>query len=90
MPKFRKKPIVVYAQQFIAERLPWPKGVYATPQYGDLLDPPESWTWAYRIDTPEGSHDVMSGDWIITGDRGERYPCKPDIFEATYDRVAES
>ncbi len=37
------------------------------------------------IDTPEGGHKVCPGDWIITGIKGERYPCKPDIFEATYE-----
>ncbi len=36
------------------------------------------------IDTLEGGHVVCPGDWIITGIRGERYPVKPDIFEATY------
>jgi hypothetical protein len=37
------------------------------------------------IDTLEGGHNVCPGDWIITGVKGERYPCKPDIFAATYD-----
>ena len=37
------------------------------------------------IDTLEGGHIVCPGDWIITGVKGENYPCKPDIFEATYD-----
>jgi len=39
------------------------------------------------IDTLEGGHIVCPGDWIITGIQGERYPCKPDIFEATYEEV---
>ena len=39
------------------------------------------------IDTLEGGHIVCPGDWIITGVKGEHYPCKPDIFEATYERV---
>lgn len=39
------------------------------------------------IDTLEGGHRVCPGDWIITGIKGERYPCKPDIFEATYEAV---
>jgi hypothetical protein len=39
------------------------------------------------IDTLEGGHIVCPGDWIITGVQGERYPCKPDIFAATYDHV---
>lgn len=37
------------------------------------------------IDTLEGGHTVCPGDWIITGIKGERYPCKPDIFGATYE-----
>lgn len=41
------------------------------------------------IDTLEGGHIVCPGDWIITGVKGERYPCKPDIFEATYERVED-
>ena len=39
------------------------------------------------IDTAEGGHIVCPGDYIITGVQGERYPCKPDIFEATYEPV---
>lgn len=39
------------------------------------------------IDTLEGGHIVCPCDWIITGVKGERYPCKPDIFEATYEEV---
>lgn len=39
------------------------------------------------IDTLEGGHIVCPGDWIVTGIRNERYPCKPDIFEATYERA---
>ena len=37
------------------------------------------------IDTLEGGHIVCPGDWIITGVAGERYPCKPAIFAATYE-----
>lgn len=37
------------------------------------------------IDTLEGGHNVCPGDWIITGIKGERYPCKADIFAATYE-----
>lgn len=39
------------------------------------------------IDTLEGGHIVCPGDYVITGVKGERYPCKPDIFEATYEAV---
>lgn len=37
------------------------------------------------IDTLEGTHRANQGDWIIRGIKGELYPCKPDIFAATYD-----
>lgn len=40
------------------------------------------------IQTLEGSHVVSPGDWIITGVKGEKYACKPDVFEQTYE-VAE-
>jgi len=39
------------------------------------------------IDTLEGGHIVCPKDWIITGVHGEHYPCKPDIFELTYEKV---
>ncbi len=39
------------------------------------------------IDTEGGGHLVCPGDFIITGIQGERYPCKPEIFAATYDAV---
>jgi len=41
------------------------------------------------VDTLEGGHTVCPGDWIITGVNGEYYPCKPDIFEKTYELVEE-
>jgi hypothetical protein len=39
------------------------------------------------IDTLEGGHVVCPGDFVITGVKGEHYPCKPDIFEQTYELV---
>jgi hypothetical protein len=42
------------------------------------------------IDTLEGGHVVCPGDWIITGVKGEYYPCKPDIFDMTYEPAGES
>ncbi len=41
--------------------------------------------WHGWIETLEGGHNVCPGDWIITGVKGEHYPCKPDIFEQTYE-----
>ncbi|MEK4877889.1 MULTISPECIES: hypothetical protein [Paenibacillus] len=40
-----------------------------------------------RIDTLEGILTASPGDWIITGINGEKYPCKPEIFERTYSPV---
>ena len=42
-----------------------------------------------QIETLEGTMWASVGDWIITGVNGEQYPCKPDIFEKTYERVCE-
>jgi hypothetical protein len=42
---------------------------------------------ALTIPTLEGDHTALHGDWIIKGVKGEFYPCKPDIFEATYEAV---
>ena len=42
------------------------------------------------IHTLEGDMRADPGDWIITGVKGERYPCKPDIFEATYEAVNDN
>lgn len=43
-----------------------------------------------NIETLEGTMHAEIGDWIITGVNGEQYPCKPDIFEKTYERVEEN
>lgn len=43
----------------------------------------------YYVETLEGYLKVSPGDWIITGINGEKYPCKPDIFEKTYEKVEE-
>ncbi len=77
--KFRKKPVVIEAELFCPQKLPWPTGVYT-----DTLSPT-----GYSIGTLENKegHEVTPGDWIITGVKGERYPCKPDIFEQTYEPV---
>lgn len=45
--------------------------------------------WHGWIDTLEGGHIVCPGDWVITGIKGEKYPCKLEIFEATYEKVEE-
>lgn len=78
MPKFRKKPVVIEAEQFIGSPLP------AGCRYGAG----ESFDFsACYVDTLEGVMRADLGDWIITGVKGEKYPCKPDIFAATYEPV---
>ena len=46
-------------------------------------------TLTMYIETLEGVHRADPGDWIITGVKGEQYPCKPDIFDKTYERAEE-
>ena len=72
--KFRKKPVIIEATQWFEHGDHPMVKPYNTPKLG----------W---IDTLEGGHIVSSGDWIITGVNGEHYPCKPDIFEKTYEPV---
>lgn len=44
----------------------------------------------FFIHTLEGDMEVMPNDWVIKGVKGEFYPCKPDIFEMTYERIEEA
>ena len=71
--KFRKKPVVIEATQWFKD--------------GDHSAVRSSHRDYGVIDTLEGVHTVTRGDWIITGVKGEYYPCKPDIFEMTYEAV---
>ncbi|MBQ9165998.1 MAG: hypothetical protein IJX71_03640 [Oscillospiraceae bacterium] len=43
-----------------------------------------------KIETLEGTMQAEAGDYIITGVQGEQYPCKPDIFEQTYELLEEN
>ena len=79
--KFRKKPVVIEATQYEFGK-PWPEGCVGLPDDQTHQDPRCVW-----IETLEGGHVVSPGDWVITGVKGERYPCKPDIFEMTYEAV---
>ena len=81
MSKFRKKPVVIEAEQFdgTAESCERICGLYPDVHF--------VWTDQLIITTLEGTMYASPGDWIITGVKGERYPCKPDIFAATYEEV---
>lgn len=91
--KYRKKPVVIEAEQYKPEETqcglseeflsnlsvtPGEKGVnYGSGRLGKMA----------TIKTLEGRLTVSPGDWIIKGVKGEFYACKPDIFEATYEKV---
>lgn len=98
MPKYRKKPVEIEAFQMTKERRwdnsDWPAWLSEAWQ----KEPTEAGC-LYCIDddglvghgerlcitTLEGTHAVTFGDYIIQGVQGELYPCKPDIFETTYE-----
>lgn len=85
MSKFRKKPVVIEAVQWFKTG-DHPAVEMKEPPYMSGIDSTEPIPW---IKTLEGGHIITPGDWIITGIKGENYPCKQDIFEATYDPVVE-
>ena len=99
MAKYRKKPVVIEAQQFYPDQTPWPDGVLqgtkrtcSDPQCGDstwdhacdLGAPVPDW---FYVQTREGPLRIRAGDWLITGVQGEQYPCKDEIFRETYESV---
>jgi len=80
MSKYRKKPVVIEAFKWGTDVVPdWWKRVN-----GLTLDVN---TGSAFIPTLEGTMEAKLGDYIIQGVQGEVYPCKPDIFEATYEAV---
>ena len=84
MPKFRKRPVVIEAEQWFPSK--HVEGVYFE---GDSSVAMSSGKYLLKtLENPDG-FEVTSGDWIITGIKGEKYACKPDIFEATYEPAAE-
>lgn len=103
MAKYRKKPVEIEAQQWFPPGDDRHDSTMLSHRKGNTVDPPDyrqvgdlylafkaevqGQPDTYMIKTLEGSLKVSPGDWIITGVQGEKYPCKPDIFEATYDAV---
>lgn len=80
--KYRKKPVVIEAIQWTGKNLvEVMKFTGSTEANNDFL---ENWL---EIATLEGNMRAMPGDYIIKGVKGEVYPCKPDIFEMTYEPV---
>jgi len=106
MSKFRKKPVEIEAMQVPAQATPaeaiavyqWVEshiGSVPAPGYeedvhdyeGVTIDPADG---LMVIRTLEGDMKVSLGDWVIRGVQGEFYPCKPEIFAATYEQVEEA
>lgn len=98
MPKFRKRPVVIEAVKFdggpesATPIIDWILMNGSTARWRDSAEAYQGvnaghtgWDEALSIDTLEGTIHASPGDWIIKGVKGEFYPCKPDIFEATYD-----
>jgi hypothetical protein len=96
--KFRKKPVEIEAFQMTeARRMDneyWPEWLGAAwngnrDEEGTLqrVDMDATMPDQLEVVTLEGNHRVSWGDWIIRGVKGELYPCKPDIFAATYEPV---
>lgn len=96
MSKFRKKPVVIEAVQ-------WNNINYEeiSEFVGEVLVPELESETAYvagkgqphfslTIKTLEGNMKAMRGDWIIKGVNGEFYPCKPDVFEKSYEKVEDT
>jgi hypothetical protein len=90
--RFRKKPVAIDAwpaRDILAQsRSNWnelPKAIQIAYERGMLFFVPDS----VEIVTLEGTMSAGPLDWIIQGVKGELYPCKPDIFEATYDPVQQ-
>ncbi len=78
--KYRKKPVVIEAMQWTGENT---GRVFDFVGYDCLVN------HKLVINTLEGKHYASVGDYIIKGVQGEFYPCKPDIFEQTYEEVQE-
>lgn len=82
---YRKKPITIDAVQWdgYAETA----NEFIGEAYGTDWEYETGGSTSILIPTLEGNMLCREGDWIIRGVKGEFYPCKPDIFDATYDKV---
>jgi hypothetical protein len=89
MPKFRKKPVVIEAYQWVPSDLIGAGHVSAWLQLGgaDFVLDGLGDGCVVLISTLEGEMRADPNDWIIRGVKGEHYPCKPEIFAATYEAV---
>lgn len=82
--KYRKKPVVIEAVQWTGKNQ---TEIFAFTKAGEIGE--DFMSSDIEIVTLEGTMKASPGDWIIKGVKGEFYPCKPDIFEATYEPVKD-
>ncbi len=87
MAKYRKKPVEIEAMHYVHKRPQDAAPVLRWVREGGYRADFDPFTGAILIETLEGTMTASSGDFIIRGVQGEFYPCKPDIFHATYDAV---
>lgn len=89
MGLYRKKPVTIEAKNFSHEGHGNGIAFWCGGVFGYDAKPSDKEDIAYWIDIPtmEGVMRANLGDWVIKGVKGEFYPCKPDIFEATYEKV---
>lgn len=98
MAKYRKKPVVIEAVQltwanwskvceFLGGIISPENPARTVPDFSDTTGELGPSYIELTIPTLEGNHIVKHGDFIIKGVKGEFYPCKPDIFKATYEEV---
>jgi hypothetical protein len=85
--KFRKKPVVVGAVQWFkqGDNPDVTQFDYVHSDHVECVKCCKLMAEHGWVQTLEGGHIVCLNDWIITGVQGEKYPCKPDIFEQTYE-----
>lgn len=85
--QYRKKPVVIEAWRNGSDE-PKPQWLLDAIEEGQVHEPyGAAPAGSLTIETLEGDHRADPDDWIIQGVQGELYPCKPDIFEATYEAV---
>lgn len=84
--KFRKKPVVIEAVQYTGGNLPEIESFVGALAY--MADDELVIRTLEDGKGPSARHVASPGDWIIKGVKGEFYPCKPDIFAATYEAAS--
>ena len=83
--KYRKKPVEIDAVQWVSDNI---EQVYEMLGDNLIIDTDEDEDEVkHFINTLEGKMEMSWGDYIIKGVKGEFYPCKPDIFEMTYEKI---